>query len=628
LIGSVFQSRYTVNGFLAEGPVFTLYSARDKLTSKDVSLRLIKPPFDREEQFKLALERAIEKTLTVRSVFIERLIQLETDEERTYVVGDLTRAPSLADRIRKLAPFTPAVAVSCATSIARGLDAFHKAGLVHGDISGDNIALLGDGEIRLQLGGIWEAYSASATAGFSVLPTLAAYLAPEVSNGDLPSASSDLYAVGILLYELLTGRKPYQADTALATAMRHSTEPTPRVRDSNPTTPVVLDEIVYKAMSKDPASRYRTANELIFDLRQTQDAIRFGKTLSWPINGPAPAPAPTSSRKVPVAPKMSAVREPEPPSDRPRREKPDRDVPIWMMLLFASAFGVVIALGLVNFFIGASRARLVTIPDLSRLSFSEAERSLNSMHLRIGTLGTRKPSDKVEVDRVVDSDPPAGQRVTEGTLVHLNLSEGSRQIKVPKLFKLFPDKARSLLSGVNLSLDDTIDKINDPSVPNGQICRQSPDAGSTVARSSKIHVAVSDSSAPVVSKDAKHYIYTLNVALTHILQPVQVRIDMTDDEGTKTIFNETKNPEDSFTITQRGTGSKATFTVYYDGKQVEQKQEDAAESNAPTGQPPSGASSNTDTATPPDQTPADGDSTSTTGDTNSATPDGNSEGNP
>jgi serine/threonine-protein kinase len=593
LIGSVFQSRYTVNGFLSEGPVFTLYSARDKLTSKDVSLRLIKSPFDKEEHFKEALKAAIERTLVVRSVFVERLIEMENDEERTYVVGDLTRAPSLSDRIRKLAPFTPSVSISSASSIARGLDAFHKVGMAHGDISGDNIALLGDGEIRLQLGGVWEAYSASATAGFLVLPSLAAYLAPEVSNGELPSPSSDLYAVGILLYELLTGRKPYQAETGLATAMRHSTEPTPRVRDLNPSIPAVLDEIVYKAMSKDPSSRYRTANELIFDLRQTQDAIRFGKTLNWPINSPSPVPAP--AQKVPVAPKMGAVREPEPRTECPKREKPDRDVPVWLMLLFAGALGVVIALTLVNFFIGANRARLVAVPSLAGLTLSEAKRSLTSMHLTVGKLGPPQSSDKYEVDQVADSDPPAGQRVPEDSVIHLSLSLGSKQIKVPKLDRVSPDTARKMLAGVNLALDDNIDRVNDPSVPNGMICRQSPSVDTVVPRRSKIHVAISDSSAPAVNKNAKHYLYTLNVVLTHVQQPVQVRIDMTDDEGTQTIFNQTKNPDDSFEVTHRGTGDKATFTVYYDGKQVEQKVQEAAPSPpSSTGQPdPSSGDSGT-----------------------------------
>ncbi len=590
MIGAVFQGRYNINGFLSEGPIFALYSAKDRLTAKDVSVRVLKQPFDQEEKFKLALAAAIERTLAVRSPFVERLIEIDTDEGQSYVLGELTRAPSLSDRIRKLAPFTPSVSVACGTSIARGLDAYHKAGIAHGDISGENIALLGDGEIRLQMGGVWEAYSASTTAGILVLPTLAPYLAPEVSNGDLPNACSDLYAVGILLFELLSGRRPYVADTGLATAMRHASEVTPRVKDLNPSIPSVLDEIVYKAMAKDPSARYRTANELIFDLRQTQDALRFGRTLSWPISSPAPAPQ--AQRKMPVAPKMSAVREPEARPQRERREKPDRDVPVWMLVFLAGTIGVFVALILVNFFIGASRPRLVTVPNLAGLTLAEAKTSLAPMHLKF-KMGSPVPSNQYEADRIVTSDPPPGARLSENSTIQLELSLGASQISVPQLKSLTPDKARQTLSTVNLKLDDKMDRVNDHSVPNGAISKQTPPPGSKLARSSKVHVTVSDYSVATTVKSSKRYRYTLQVALTDIQDPVQVRIDMTDDEGTRTIFDEIKSPGDSFRVPARGTGDKATFVVFYNGTEVERKVQTASDG------PPNSPSSSS-TASAPD----------------------------
>jgi hypothetical protein len=612
LIGAVFEGRYTVNGFLAEGPIFTLYSARDKLTAKDVSLRQVKSPFDGEDRFKKALSVAIDKTALVRSNFVERLIELSNDDGKVFVIGELTRAPSLADRIRKLAPFTPSVSVSCAVSIVRGLEAFHKMGLAHGDISGDNIALLADGETRLQLGGVWEAYSASATAGFLVLPSLAPYLAPEISNGDAPNACSDLYAVGILLYELLTGRKPYLADTGLATAMRHSTEETPRVRNLNPSIPVVLDEIVFKAMSKNPSSRYRTANEMIFDLRQTQDALRFGRTLAWPISGSAQAPQP--KRTVQVAPRMSAVREREPVAEREGREKADRDVPVWMLLLLAGAVGVAATLGLIDFFIGANRPRLVVVPNLAGLSLSEAKSDLAPMKLK-ARLGDPVASNRYEADRVVSSVPPSGEKISEDSTVVLSLSLGSSKIQVPQLKNLTPDKARQMLSTVNLSMDDHIDRVNDPAVADGSICKQSPIAGDRLARSGKVRVSVSDHSLSSPHKNAKHYLYTLHLGLMHVEDPTQVRIDIVDDDGTRTIFDEQKNPDDTFTVSARGTGEKATFIVYYDGKEVLRKEQSASDSTTASAQAPppsttgdgsesptdssSGASSGDNPTTPP-----------------------------
>jgi serine/threonine-protein kinase len=161
------------------------------------------------------------------------------------------------------------------------------------------------------------------------------YLAPEVSSGNLPSPSSDVYSVGILLYQLLSGRFPYSADTPVAMALKHATAGIPSVKIYNSAVPNALDEIVKKAMAKDPAVRYANASELLSDLRMLQDGLRFGKTLTWPLKT-APSP-----EKQPVAPKMSAIREEE--AERAKKEREPRDVPIWLIAVFAFFAAVFLA---------------------------------------------------------------------------------------------------------------------------------------------------------------------------------------------------------------------------------------------------------------------------------------------
>lgn len=565
MIGSVLEGRYTLNGFLAEGPIFTLYSARDRLTTKDVSLRLLKPPFDSEEEFKKALEKAIAATAIIQSPFVERLLHLGGDSGKSFLVGELTRAPSLADRIRKLAPFTPPVGVACAINIARGLEAFHKVNLAHGDVSGDNVAMLGDGEVRLQLGGIWSAYSASATAGVLVLPSLAPYLAPEISNGESPNASSDLYAAGILLYELLTGRRPYQAENGLATAMRHSTEPTPRVRSLNPSIPVVLDEIVAKVMAKDPASRYRNASEFLFDLRQTQDALRFGRNLSWPIS-PA-TPTPSAPRTVHVAPRMSAIRGDGDTEKVAKKNKPERDVPVWMISIFGIFAIAAISLVVANFLISATSPRMVFVPNLTGMSVAEARGIAKAMKLTIKE-GATVPSGTVEQGMIIDSEPAKGRKIPENSSIVVNESEGPAEVKVPNLKGKTVDKARELLDGLNLKLDDNVDKISDISYPEGTICRQTPKANQTIVRPKKIHVTINEPS-DLDAGQSKSYQYDISVKLPALTGQVQLRIEMTDDDGDSDLYDEMTDPGQTVRLNPEGKSDQATFTIYYNDNEVE-----------------------------------------------------------
>lgn len=576
MIGSVFEGRYAVNGFLSEGPIFILHSARDRLTSKDISLRLLKAPFDTEENFKSALGEAITRTSAIQSQFVERLFDLSSDSGKSYVLGELTRAPSLSDRIRKLAPFTASVSIASIISVTRGLDAYHKHGISHGDVSGDNIAILGDGETRLQLGGVWEAYSSSATAGIMVLPSLAPYLAPEISNGAFPSISSDLYAVGILLFELLTGKKPYLGETGLATALRHSTEPTPRARYQNPSIPAVIDEMVYKAMSKDEASRYASAGEFLFDLRQAQDALRFGRSLSWPLKSATPVQEPP--KKVMVAPKMSAARAPEPAPENRSKERRERDVPVWMLLLFAAAFSAMGALLLAGFFIGANRPHMVLVPNLAGLTLSEAEAVLQPMHLKV-RLGSPVPSSKLEANRIVTSSPAAKEKVAENSVVSLNMSMGARMVAVPQLKGLTPDKAREVLGTVNLELDDQISHLNTSGVPVGAICKQIPPAGSKLQRTGKVHVAVYDPGQSGAAEPATgSYSYSVNVKLTDLTEPTEVRIDISDAGGVRTLYKEQKNPGETIDLSAHSSDSSATFMIYYADRLVAQKQVDSESS--------------------------------------------------
>lgn len=579
MIGTLLRGRYELAGLLADGAIFATYSARDRAQNRDVAIRLIKPPFSRDPKFVERVRETVIRYGTIHGASIEAIYELDQEDPNVFLVGELTRGPSLADRIRKLAPFSIQVSVGTGISICHALEYLHRAQVAHGDLNPANIAVLADGEVRLQLTGMWEGYSGSATAAAMVLPTMSPYLAPEVSAGEMPGPRSDVYSVGIVLYELLTGRLPYYGETPSAIALQHATTPTPSVKEINSSVPHVLEEIVRKAMSKDPALRYSNASALMADLRALQDALRFGRQLTWPLRSSASSSgtstqtvtAPTAPKSAPpgrVAPKMSAIRGDEP---MPERTKKERDVPVW--LLFITVFVGAVAVSLIGVWMlfNLNKPRTVEVPTLRGLSVAEARSVLKNSKLNL-RISTRRASDQMEMDRILESDPEKGEPIREGGEVSVILSAGSRYVLVPDLSGLTIDKAKSVLSSLNLDLDDTVERASDPKVNEGLVLRSSPAARQRVERQSRVRLIVSNGIATEPSTTTQPtsdgYLYTLRVRLTDLAVPTQVRVEMEDEDGKRIMHDQVHDPGDEFDVSALGKGKKATFKFYYDGSLV------------------------------------------------------------
>lgn len=584
MIGLVLNGRYELAGLLNESPVFAAYSARDRQTGRDVSIRILQPAF-RNPQLHLALAKAIKGQKNIHASAVETISLFEQDGEYSYMVADLTRSPTLADRIKKLAPFSIAVAVSTAISICRAADLIHQSQVVHGDLNPANILVMGDGEIRLQLAGIWEAYAASATAGLSVLPSMAPYLAPEVTKGGMPSVQSDVYAIGVLLYELLTGRQPYRADSAIALTAEHCNTPTPSVRTLNQSVPLVLDEIVKKAMAKDPAERYQSASAMMTDLRILQDGIRFGKTLSWPLpgSGAIKPTAPKIGQRVvstkgpqPVAPRMSALRTDHDAEEARRRAREDRDVPIWMMVVASVLFGALLVTIGAYVMLNLSKPKLITVPNVREMTLAEARKVLQPLKLDL-RVKMRQINEKVEQDRILDMDPVAGSKVHEGERIKVVVSSGTRMVVVPDLTGQTVDKTKQLLSGLNLEPIIQVAGGGEPS-PESEVIRTEPSARTKVERFSRVKVLVGEKGAatPVAPPTDEGMVsYTYQFMLENIDQETTVKIDMTDDLGTKTVYDQKKQPGEEVVVNTRGKGAKVTFQIYFDGKLVKSETKEA-----------------------------------------------------
>jgi serine/threonine-protein kinase len=593
MIGSLLAQRYELSGVIADGPAFTTYAARDKVLGRDVAVRIVKPPFNSSPGLAEELRTATAKYLHIKGQQIEAISDVAAEGDNLFLVGEITRSPSLADRIRKLAPFSVPVAVGTTISICQALEPVHNHGLAHGDITPQNIAVLANGEVRMQLTGMWEAYGASSNLGATLLPQMAPYLAPEISQGAMPDKRSDVYAIGVILFELLTGRQPYYSETTSGLARLHGDESLPSPRDINPAVPGVLNEIVRKAMAKDPSERYQDCRHLGSDLKKLQDALRFGRTLTWPIPGPAepkpetPAPAPKkkAAEKTPapqpVAPRMSAIRKEEEYERPVRVTKKERDVPLWMTFLIIFLGAVAISLVGIWMMLNINRPQLVPVPRIIGLTEQEARTALADSNLQYN-VRSRLVSETVELGKVMDVSPRPGEMVREMARVSVTVSAGSQFVQMPDLRGMTVDKAKTILANLNLEMNASISRESDDTVDPGVVIRTIPKAKSKVERQSQITIVVNTGESQLTSTEDS-YVYTLNINLSNLKRATTLRVDITDAKGTRTVHEREHDPGEKVPLNIMGFGPEAKFEIYYNDRLVktETRQADSESTSPP-----------------------------------------------
>ena len=601
MIGSHLGERYQLTVLLQEGPIFTAYAARDKVLGRDVIIRIVRQPFSSEEEFLQALDGVIKRAGSVTHPNVEKMFELQQAKDVNYIVSETSRGSGLTERIRKLAPYSAAVSVSMVISILEGLEAIHNSGYIHGDAGAHNIVVQADGVARLELAGLWEAYAVSQSGSVVMLPLSAPYIAPEVAAGGPPSPPSDTYAVGVILFQLLTGRYPYQADTAVATAMKHASAPIPTVRSINPGLPVALDDLIQHALAKDPSQRYQNATRMLTELHKIESSVRFGKTA--PVAAPKP-PEPTPVAAPAPAPQIRPEKVKDKPKEKPIEkvvreevssrhtfveEREPRDVPVWLTVSATFVLAVLVSLVGFWYYFMSSAPKSLTVPDLRGKTQQQAQDALAALKLNM-RVSIREASEKIPADSVIDLEPQPGQQVKEGGTVAVRVSSGSKLVTLPDFRGKSVENARDVLSKLNLELDRT-EPIPDSRVPSGMVVRQSPDPKSKLERFTHISLWVSTGppqdeepspdSTPAGNPNTR-FLYTVKIRLTKITDPVVLRVDIRDANGIRKIYEAQRQPNDLVSIKTEGYGDQATFTIYYNGSEVSTVTKQADEPSSPS----------------------------------------------
>jgi eukaryotic-like serine/threonine-protein kinase len=432
---TVLDDRYDVVRPLGSGGMGEVYLARDRVLGRDVALKVLRRQYAGDEEF---AERFKREAMSAASLSHPNIVQVydrgETEEGYSYIAMEYVPGGTLKERISREGPLEAADAAQLGAQVAEALGAAHDRGMVHRDIKPQNVLLTSRGGAKVADFGIARAGSSATISRTGSVMGTAGYMSPEQALGKPATPKSDLYSLGVVLYEALTGELPYTADNPIAVSMKHVNEPLRPPIELNPRIPRGMNAIVTKLLAKDPEDRYADADELADDLWRVNRGLKPVSAGVGRKRGQITQRNTLASTNV--TNKMPRPR-PGPVPHRRRRRLPWLLVALAAILFALGTLGSVQAVlgpdatfGWLDVFRGEQRSpgqpagpEKVKVPEVDGLTRSLAQKRLTDAGLAVGQVSSF-PSDSVAAGRVLEPGIAAGTPVDPGTDVNLTISSG------------------------------------------------------------------------------------------------------------------------------------------------------------------------------------------------------------
>lgn len=498
IIGKTIANRYEIISQTGVGGMATVYTARDNVLNRKVAIKVLKDEFTTDEEFVKRFNSEAQAAASLSHPNIVSIYDVGNEDGIYYIVMELVRGKTLKQIITEEGALPWKWSVNIAMQIASALETAHKNNIVHRDIKPHNIIITEDGVAKVTDFGIAKAVSNSTITAFGTTIGSVHYFSPEQAKGGYTDAKSDIYSLGVVMYEMLTGRVPFDSDTSVSVALKHMQEPPVPPMEINDNIPQAVNDIILKAMEKEPMARYQTATAMMRDLSRAlkdpegefveEENLDDGLTRRMgAITDDMLKQSTTANKKKKQKKGIAKFFEEHPKAKGPI-------IVLICLILFVASIAVTSAI------LSANEAKDVQIPNLIGKTEEEAKAELKELKLNYEKVSEDYNADQ-EAGKIYEQSPaytPNYKVKEKSTTIKVKVSKGTEKVTVPKVAGMTYDGAVKELENNKLKAE----KIEETSkeIKEGIVISQetNPNTEANAGETVKIHVSIGTGIAQVV----------------------------------------------------------------------------------------------------------------------------------
>ncbi|MBS4022476.1 MAG: protein kinase [Dethiobacter sp.] len=469
MIGKILGNRYRVVEKIGDGGTAFVYRGLDILLNRSVTVKVLRPEYVSDQDFVRRFRREAQAAASLSHPNIVSIYDVGYEDGIHYIVMEYIKGKSLKELVEQMGQLPLKMAVDYACQIAHALDHAHRHGIIHRDVKPHNILINEEGRVKVTDFGIAQAVTSTTVTYDGAILGSVHYFSPEQARGGQTGEKSDIYSLGVVLYEMLTGAVPYEGESPVSIALKHVQDPFPDPRTINADIPVPLWQVIRKAVEKDPERRYQSAREILSDLTD------------W-LNG------------KPISPVSS-----KPPEEKARPEKKKKRKALiwrWVIIVLLLAFAVLLTVG-ISHLRSIMVVPEVEVPSVEGESISRATKILGDVGLK-PKIVDEAPDETIPSGHVLRQDPAAGRRVKQTREIELTLSTGPIMVEVPSVLNRTELEATIILRGLGFN-PETREEYREEAP--GTVVRQDPSEGFSLVRGSTVIITVSLGGRPFPMKN-------------------------------------------------------------------------------------------------------------------------------
>ena len=422
--GQKINDRYEIIRPIGEGGMANVYLGYDTILDRNVAIKILRGDLSNDEKFVRRFQREALSASSLAHPNIVEMYDVGEDDDVYYIVMEYVDGKTLKQLLKRRGSLTLSEAIDIMLQLTDGMAHAHDSYIIHRDLKPQNIMIKDDGQIKITDFGIAMALNATQLTQTNSVMGSVHYLPPEQASGKGSTIKSDIYSMGIIFYELLTGSLPFRGENAVEIALKHMRDPLPSVREDNPSIPQSIENIILKATAKNPKNRYDDARSMHDDLLTALDDERMNEE---PLKYKYPEHDNENTKKIQ---KVEDAEEPKEDTEEIATKVDDKDdkKKKKIIIILSIIFGALLLILLIIFFVvpAISNKKAVTVPDCRKLEVGTCEKKLQAAGVEVNKKIKKVSSSKIKKGRVVKTNPEKGRSVKKGTKVTIYKSSGSK----------------------------------------------------------------------------------------------------------------------------------------------------------------------------------------------------------